>query len=50
MNPNIKHTDQLILCYLEDIEQARINFGLYEIYVTKPDIIQRAQEKGENLD
>ena len=50
MSPNTINTDQLILRYLEDIEQERINFGLYETYVTKADIIQCAQEKGENLD
>src|SRR4028118_1091784 len=50
MSPNTKNIDQLILRHLEDIEQERINFGLYETYVTKADIIQRAQEKGENFD
>ena len=50
MSPNTKNTDQLILRHLEDIEQERINFGLYETYVTKANIIQCAQEKGENLD
>lgn len=42
--------DLQILAYLEDIEKERINFGLYETYVSKADISNEAKKKGESLD
>lgn len=42
--------DLQILAYLEDIEKERINFGLYETYVSKADVSNYAKEKGESLD
>src|SRR6266545_3000473 len=37
--------DWTILGHLEDVEQERINFGLYETFVSTNEILQRSREK-----
>lgn len=49
LNMATDQRDLQILAYLEDIEKERINFGLYETYVSKADILKYAREKGESL-